>query len=260
MVSRDVALMHAEGIRKQFGAVTALSSASLSVGRGEHVAIVGDNGAGKSTLIKILTGAETPDAGTMWFDGAEVAFGSPMDARLAGIETVYQTLALAEELDIIANLFLGRELVKWKAGALSVLDKKQMKQRGQKMIEETGVQIQDLSQSLKGLSGGQRQGVAIARAVGWGSQLVVLDEPTAALGVQETQYVEGIVRGLKQRGVAVLLISHDMRQVLTLADRVYVLRQGRVAGVREAKSTSPTELVALITGAASDDAVPPEGR
>jgi ABC-type sugar transport system ATPase subunit len=244
-------LLRAEHITRQFGGVVALDDVSIVVDRGEHVALVGDNGAGKSTLVKILTGAEQPDSGSVWFDGRDVWFDSPMGARRAGIETVYQTLALAEELDVVGNLFLGRELVRNHLGPLSVLKHGEMRRDAVNLVGRTGIRIADMRASLRKLSGGQRQGVAIARAVGWGSKLIVMDEPTAALGVRETGEVEDIIRRLKGEGISVLIVSHNLRQVFDLADRVYVMRQGRVAGHGDTRELSQEDVVSMITGVGS---------
>jgi len=242
-------VLQARGISKRFGGLQALSEVDLTVEQGEHVAIVGDNGAGKSTLVKILTGADSPDAGEVWFDGSIVHFHSPLDARRAGIETVYQTLALAEHLDVAGNLFLGREEYRIRLGPFSILNLRSMRSKARDILAMTGVQIPDLRAPVLGMSGGQRQGVAIARAAGWGSRIIVLDEPTAALGVQETAKVEEIIRGLKRRGVAMLMISHNLHQVFDLVDTVWVLRHGRMVGHVSVRDTVAEEVVAMITGA-----------
>ncbi|MPV50295.1 ATP-binding cassette domain-containing protein [Pseudactinotalea sp. HY160] len=241
-------LLQARKVSKRFGGLQALAEVDLEVRQGEHVALVGDNGAGKSTLVKILTGADTPDRGQVWFGGSIVHFHSPLDARRAGIETVYQTLALAEHLDVAANLFLGREEYRLRLGPFSVLNVKSMRSKARDILATTGVQIPDLHAPVLGMSGGQRQGVAIARAAGWGSRIIVLDEPTAALGVQETAKVEEIIRGLKRQGIAMLMISHNLRQVFDLVDTVWVLRHGRMVGHLETRDTKPEEVVAMITG------------
>jgi fructose transport system ATP-binding protein len=243
------AVIEATGLSKRYGGVQALQDVDLSIEPGEHVALVGDNGAGKSTLVKLLTGAEHPDAGSIRFDGRPVNFHSPIEARSAGIEAVYQNLALADHLDVVANLFLGRESYRLRLGPFSVLDRKAMRRRARELLALTGVQIPDLGAMVMGMSGGQRQGVAIARAVGMEPKMVVLDEPTAALGVQETAKVEEIIRRLKEQHVTLLLISHNLRQVFALVDRICVLRHGRVAGVRATAEVEPQEIVALITGA-----------
>jgi ABC-type sugar transport system ATPase subunit len=242
-------VLRVAGLTRHYGGVKALTDAHFQLAPGEHAAIVGDNGAGKSTFVRLITGVEQPNEGTIELDGQPVRFASPLDAREQGIETVYQTLAIAEDLDVAANIFLGRELLRLKLGPLSVLDHRAMRERAVEMLAATGVKIQDLSESLRGMSGGQRQCVAIARAAGFAKKLIILDEPTAALGVQETARVEGIVKGLKLRGIPLILISHNLRQVFDLADRIWVFRQGRIICNRATRHTNPQEIVGLITGA-----------
>jgi ABC-type sugar transport system ATPase subunit len=242
-------LLRATSISKRFGGVVALEGADFEIRAGEHVALVGDNGAGKSTLVHVLSGALRPDSGLIWFDGQERTFGSPGDAKKAGIETAYQHLAIVDQLDVVANLFVGRELALFGFGPLSVPDHKAMRQQARELLARTGVQIQDLHVPLRSLSGGQRQSVAIARAAGWGSKLIILDEPTAALGVQETRKVETIIGGLKSQHIAALIVSHNLRQVFALADSVFVMRRGRVVGHLQTEACEPEDIVRLITGA-----------
>lgn len=242
-------VLEISGLTKHYGGVKALTDAQFSLAPGEHAAIVGDNGAGKSTFVRLITGAEQPNSGSIALDGQPVHFDSPLDARAQGIETVYQTLALAEDLDVPANIFLGRELTWLSLGPLSILNHKAMRARSVEMLSTTGVKIQDLSESLRGMSGGQRQCVAIARAAGFAKKLIILDEPTAALGVQETARVEQIIKGLKQRGVPLIIISHNLRQVFDLVDRIWVFRQGRIIANLETRHTHPEQIVGLITGA-----------
>jgi ABC-type sugar transport system ATPase subunit len=242
-------VLEVRGLARHYGGVRALTDAHFTLGAGEHVAIVGDNGAGKSTFVRLVTGAEQPNAGVVLLDGQPVQFDSPLDARAKGIETVYQTLALAEDLDVPANIFLGREILRFALGPLSVLNHRAMRERSVEMLATTGVRIPDLGESLRGMSGGQRQCVAIARAAGFARKLIILDEPTAALGVQETARVEGIVKGLKQQGLPLIIISHNLRQVFDLADRVCVFRQGRIIASRPTRQSHPEEIVGLITGA-----------
>jgi len=242
-------VLRVQGLTKHYGGVKALTDAQFSLLPGEHAAIVGDNGAGKSTFVRLLTGVEQPSAGSIQLDGAQVQFSSPLDAREQGIETVYQTLALAEDLDVAANIFLGREITRLNLGPLSVLNHRAMRQQSVDMLATTGVRIQDMSAPLRGMSGGQRQCVAIARAAGFAKKLIILDEPTAALGVQETARVEEIIKGLKQRGVPLIIISHNLRQVFDLVDRIWVFRQGRIICQRRTPDTNPQEIVGLITGA-----------
>ena len=242
-------LLEAHGIGKRFGGVAAADGVDFHINQHEHVALVGDNGAGKSTLVKILTGAILPDSGEIWFDGQRRHFTTPLDARRVGIETVYQNLALADHLDVAANLFLGREDCRIRLGPFSLLAHDRMRRKAGELLAQTGVRIPDLREPLRNLSGGQRQSIAIARAVGWGSKLIIMDEPTAALGVQETAHVEQIIRNLKNQGMAVLIVSHNLRQVFDLCDTIWVMRRGRIAGHRERRSVSAEDIVRLITGA-----------
>jgi ABC-type sugar transport system ATPase subunit len=230
-------VLQISGITKHYGGVKALTDAHFSLKPGEHAAIVGDNGAGKSTFVRLITGVEQPNQGDILLDGQKVNFRSPLDARDQGIETVYQTLALAEDLDVPANIFLGREITRLNLGPLSVLNHKAMREQSTQMLSTTGVKIQDMSESLRGMSGGQRQCVAIARAAGFAKKLIILDEPTAALGVAETARVEQIIKGLKTQ--------------FDLVDRIWVFRQGRIICSRLTRNTSPEEIVGLITGAVS---------
>jgi fructose transport system ATP-binding protein len=248
-VARAGFLVEARGIGKHFGGVAAADGVDFHINPGEHVALVGDNGAGKSTLVKILTGAVRPDSGEIWFDGQKQHFSSPLDARRVGIETVYQNLALADHLDVAANLFLGREDCRIRLGPFSLLAHDRMKRKAGELLAQTGVKIPDLRDPLLNLSGGQRQSIAIARAVGWGSKLIIMDEPTAALGVQETAHVEQIIRNLKQQGMAALIVSHNLRQIFDLCDTIWVMRRGRMVGHRERRTASVENIVRLITGA-----------
>ncbi|HCI02796.1 MAG: ATP-binding cassette domain-containing protein [Pseudomonadales bacterium] len=244
----SVPVLEIKGLTKHYGGVHALNDADFTLAPGEHVAIVGDNGAGKSTFVRNLTGVEQRTAGSIKFYGDDIDFASPLEARDAGIETVYQNLALADELDVPANIFLGREKTKFDLGPFSWMDKKAMRQESEQLLQKTGVKIPDLSQSLRGMSGGQRQCVAISRAAGWGEKLIIMDEPTAALGIQETTRVENIIRGLKEQGIPLILISHNLRQVFNLVDRIVVFRQGRIAGTKLASETDGNEIVSMITG------------
>lgn len=244
----SVPVLEIKGLTKHYGGVHALNDADFTLAPGEHVAIVGDNGAGKSTFVRNLTGVEQRTAGSIKFYGDDIDFASPLEARDAGIETVYQNLALADELDVPANIFLGREKTKFDLGPFSWMDKKAMRQESEQLLQKTGVKIPDLNQSLRGMSGGQRQCVAISRAAGWGEKLIIMDEPTAALGIQETTRVENIIRGLKEQGIPLILISHNLRQVFNLVDRIVVFRQGRIAGTKLASETDGNEIVSMITG------------
>lgn len=234
-----------ENVRKVFGGIVAIESFSLSVCSGEIVALVGDNGAGKSTLIKILSGLYQPSGGAIFLNGKSVAFKDASDARGNGIEVVYQDLALVENQSVYMNLFLGRELTK---GPLKTLDRKRMAAETQRLVDELEVRIPSAKVLLNALSGGQRQGIAICRATHWASGIVLLDEPTAALGVAETAKVEELIVKLKERGVAVLIVSHNMDQVFRIADKVTVLRRGKQVGTREIQATTHNEVVSMITG------------
>jgi ABC-type sugar transport system ATPase subunit len=241
-------LLLVENVSKWFGAVHALTDVTLWVRSGEITAIVGDNGAGKSTLIKCIAGVHNLTAGRILFGGDPVHFSSPEDARRAGIETVYQTLALVNDLTIWQNLFLNRERVK-RFGPLAFLDRKAMRRESATMLSRLEVNIPSIDARVRQMSGGQRQAIAISRAAGWGSRLVIMDEPTAALGVRETARVEELILRLRADGMAVLIISHNFDQVMRLSNQVWVMRSGRLVGGRRTSETSGTELVAMITGA-----------
>jgi simple sugar transport system ATP-binding protein len=234
-------------IRKAFGSVEALRGVSISARPGEVTAIVGDNGAGKSTLIKCISGVYSADSGEIRIDGKFVRFSTPEESRSFGIETVYQTLGLIEDLTIWQNLFLNREKMKG-VGPFRILNKSAMRDEAASMLRNLDVYIPSIKSRVRGLSGGQRQAVAISRAAGWGSKVVIMDEPTAALGVRETAKVEDLIQRMKGQGLAILLISHNFDQVLRLADHVWVMRQGNVMAGMRASDTSGDELVALITG------------
>ncbi len=252
-MSEPEPVFQARGLVKRFGHVTALSGADFDLYPGEVLAVIGDNGAGKSTLIKVLSGAFHPDEGEIRLDGELVHFRSPLDARRAGIETVYQDLAVAPALDIASNLFLGRELRR--RGPLGqfgrMLDKRAMRREASNALSELKVGIQSVRVAVENLSGGQRQGVAVARAAAWGRRLVIMDEPTAALGVKETAQVVELIKRVRDRGLPVILISHDMPHVFELADRIHIMRLGKRAGVVTPQSHSMAEVVAIMTGAAA---------
>ena len=242
-------VLRTEGLTKHYGGVHALENATFELRKGEHVAIMGDNGAGKSTFVRQITGVEQPTRGKIIFDGREVHFAGPLDAREAGIEAVFQNLALADDLDVPSNLFLGREKIKWNLGPFSILDRKAMREATRKALERTAVKIPNLASTIRNMSGGQRQCVAIARTATFASKLIIMDEPTAALGVQETAQVENIVRTLKAAGEPLILISHNMRQVFDLVDRIVVFRRGRIVANLSKSETSGEDVVAYITGA-----------
>ncbi|MBX5442731.1 MAG: sugar ABC transporter ATP-binding protein [Solirubrobacteraceae bacterium] len=238
-------LVRLAGVGKRFGAVVALRSVDLDVHAGEIVALVGDNGAGKSTLLKIIAGVHPPSHGEILLDGEPVRMATPSDARAHGIEVVYQDLALADNQPVYMNLFLGRELV---SGPLRRLDRARMAAETAELLKELDIRIPSPRVPIRALSGGQRQGVAIARATHWGERLILMDEPTAALGVQETARVEDTILRMKERGKAILIVSHSLDQVFRLADRICVLRRGEQVGVRETAQTDGDEIVAMITG------------
>ena len=232
-------------IQKSFGGVTAIQNFSLDLYPGEILALVGDNGAGKSTLIKIVSGVHRPTSGDIALDGASVSFSDASAARSHGIEVVYQDLALADEQPVYMNMFLGRELTRKPFG---LLDKTRMRSETQSLVDQLDVRIPSASSTIRDLSGGQRQGIAIARATHWASKLILLDEPTAALGVAETAKVEELVASLKERNLAILIISHSLDQVFRLSDRICVLRRGEQIGVRKTAETDKNEIIAMITG------------
>ncbi len=244
-------ILETRGLTKHYGGVHALEDANFSLRHGEHVAVVGDNGAGKSTFVRQVTAVEQRTSGTVVFDGKEVNFDGPLDARHAGIETVFQTLALADDLDVPSNLFLGRELYKFKLGPFSILDRKAMRDRTLEALKTTAVKIPNVDNPIRNMSGGQRQCVSIARTAAFASKLVIMDEPTAALGVQETAQVENIIRGLKERGIPMILISHNLRQVFDLVDRIVVFRRGRIVANLRKEETDGNDIVSYITGVKS---------
>ena len=245
-------VLQAKNIVKTFGRVVALDGVDLELYPGEVLAIIGDNGAGKSSLIKCLSGAYTPDTGELLLDGEPVHFSSAQDARAAGIETVYQNLAISPALDIASNLYLGREVRK--PGILGsvfrMLDSRGMRERSEQQLKALGITtLQDMTQPVEKLSGGQRQAVAVARAAAFGSKVIILDEPTAALGVREGGQVLQMIRDLRDRGLPVILISHNMQHVFEVADRVHIQRLGRCAAVVTPETHSASEAVAIMTGA-----------
>jgi simple sugar transport system ATP-binding protein len=247
-----IPLLEARGIRRRFGHVQALDGADFSVFPGEICALVGDNGAGKSTLVKILSGADRPDEGEIRLAGEPVSFDSPTAAHRCGIATLYQDLALAPELAPFENLFLGREEMKpGLLGALGFVDRTSMRRRADEQFARLGVRLRSSRVSVSSLSGGQRQSVAIARAAMWADKVIFMDEPTAALGVVQTGRVLDLIRQVRDQGIAVVLISHNMPQVLEVADRVEVLRLGRrVARLRAATATVDSLVVAMTSGTA----------
>ena len=252
----DEFILETRDLTKHYGGVHALEGATFQLRKGEHVAIMGDNGAGKSTFVRQITGVEQRTRGDIVFDGKPVEFGGPLDAREAGIETVFQTLALADDLDVPDNLFLGREITKWNfLGPFRLLDYKAMRQATIEGLDKTAVKIPNIRNAIRNMSGGQRQCVAIARTATFHSKLTIMDEPTAALGVQETAQVENIIRTLKEAGEPLILVSHNMRQVFDLVDRVVVFRRGRICANLDIKNEKITgeDVVSYITGARTQE-------
>jgi D-xylose transport system ATP-binding protein len=241
-------LLALQGISKRFGAVQALTQVQFDVSAREVVALVGDNGAGKSTLIKVLSGIYRPDAGTFRWQGREVTVSSPNDAAALGIATVYQDLALCDNLDVVANLFLGHELAT-PGGPLGVMDEVTMERKAVEVLRRLSVKIPTVRIPIAALSGGQRQSVAVARSVMGDNKVVLLDEPTAALGVAQTHEVLELVKRLREQGLGVVLISHNLANVFEVADRITVLRLGRWVGTYDAKAVTHEQLVGFMTGA-----------
>jgi simple sugar transport system ATP-binding protein len=242
-------VLSTRGINKHFGPVHALKNVDFDVFPGEVVALIGDNGAGKSTLINTITGVLTPESGEIIFDGVPVRFSAPHEARASGIETVYQDLAVAPHLDAVANIFLGRELVTGGlTGRLGFLDNDKMRSETESQLSRLRVRVPDLERRLVTLSGGQRQGVAVARAVMWASKIVIMDEPTAALGVAQTAMVLDLVRQVRDTGIPVVFISHNMPNVFQVADRIVVLRLGEVITELDPQTATIDDAVAAMTG------------
>ena len=239
-----------KNIHKTFGGVIAVEDFSLDLKPGEIVALVGDNGAGKSTLVKIISGVYNPTSGDIVLEGSTVAFKDATMARYKGIEVVYQDLALCDQQQVYMNMFLGREIM----NRFGLLDRRKMIDETSKLIKELDVRIPSAKAKVSDLSGGQRQGIAIARATHWAKKIILLDEPTAALGVAETAKVEKLIKKLKKRDLAILIISHSLDQVFRLSDRIAVLRRGEQIGIRETKKTSKNEIVSMITGLQAKDA------
>lgn len=242
------AVLSCEGLAKSFGSVRALTDVAFWARRGEVTALIGDNGAGKSTLVRCLVGVHQPDGGTIRFDGAVQPFSNPDEARKAGIETVHQNLSLIDELTVAQNLYLNREIVR-RVGPFALLDHRAMKNGAVAMLSRLSINVPSVGQRVRRLSGGQRQAISICRAVGAGAKVVVMDEPTAALGVQETSNVEALIRRLKEEHVSVILVSHNFDQVRRLSDQVWVMRAGRMVASVRAADTTGNQLVALVTGA-----------
>jgi len=253
-------VLQARGLVKRYGHVTALDGADFELRAGEILAVIGDNGAGKSTLVKALSGALQPDAGEIVLDGRPVRFRSPLDARRAGVETLHQDLAVAPAMTIAENLFLGRELRRsgFAGRVLRMLDKRRMRDESSARMAELAVGIQSMTQPVETLSGGQRQCVAVARAATFATHVVILDEPTAALGVKEGGLVLELIRRVRDRGLAVVLISHNMPHVFDVADRIHVARLGRRCAVLNPRQIGMSDAVAVMTGALMPERIPAE--
>jgi ABC-type sugar transport system ATPase subunit len=251
-----VKVLEARRITRHFAAVTALADASLVLERHEVLGLVGDNGAGKSTLLKILSGVLPADRGQIFLEGREVHLRRPHDALEAGIETVYQDLALVDTMSAYQNVYLGREELArpWPLRILDLVDDRAMRKRSREVLDALAVKIPSIDVSVKGMSGGQRQCLAIARAILWGRRIVILDEPTAALGVRESRQVLDVIKDLRNHNVSVIVVSHNMQQLMEVADRITVMRLGRTVATRVVKETTAEEIVGLITGAIGADA------
>lgn len=243
-------IIEIRNLEKHFGGVQALRGVDMHMPKGQVTAIVGDNGAGKSTLIKTISGIHEPTTGSIFFDGEEVKITSPLDARNLGIETVYQDLAVVDTLSVTENLYLSRE-IRTGIWPFRFLHEKKMAVGAEEMLSKVGNTGLMLDRELGFMSGGQRQAVAICRAVGWGAKLIIFDEPTAALGVKESAEVHALIKRLKDQGISIIIISHNFEEVMDLADLIWVMRQGRAVASRKVAETSGRELVALLTGAES---------
>jgi len=242
-------ILQVKDIYKRFGGLVAVDHVSLDIYPGEVVGLLGDNGAGKSTLIKMVSGAYKPDGGQILLDGQAVSFATPLEARRRGIETIYQDLALCENLDASANIFLGRERMRHQLGILRVLHRSLMLRESRQVLDQLDIRIPELRHPIRQLSGGQRQAVSIARAVYWKARLMIMDEPTAALGVPEQLKVLELIRTLRDQGVPVILISHNLQDVFAVADRAIVMRRGSKAGEVKISETNENEVVGLMVGA-----------
>lgn len=243
-------LLRLNNLTKRFGGLIAVNSVSMDVNIGEVIGLLGDNGAGKSTLIKMVAGVYQPDEGEMFFAGQKVDFSTPREARDLGIETIYQDLALAENLDVGSNIFLGREILRsYMGGLVKTVDRTKMREEAVKALDRLNIRLPSLTQQVLNLSGGQRQAVAIARSIYWNAKLMIMDEPTAALGVSEQRKVLRLVKTLCDQGVPVIIISHNMQDVFAVATRIIVMRRGKKVGERMTSQTSPDEIVSLMVGA-----------
>ena len=242
------AMLEVRSLTKRFGGLVAVDHMDMQVHPGEVVGLLGDNGAGKSTLIKMVSGVYHPDEGQIFFQDKEVKVGSPMDALDLGIETLYQDLALAENLDAYSNIFLGREKTKPFLGFIKVLDHESMREESKKVLNRLEIEIPSLHNQIKTLSGGQRQAVAIGRSIYWNAKLLILDEPTAALGVHEQRKVLDLVRLLRSQNISIIIISHQLYDIFSVTDRLVIMRRGKKVAERITKDTTPDEVVGLIIG------------
>jgi ABC-type sugar transport system ATPase subunit len=242
------AMLELRGLTKRFGGLTAVDHVDLLVHPGEVVGLLGDNGAGKSTLIKMVSGVYHPDEGQIFFQGKEVKLASPANALDLGIETLYQDLALAENLDVFSNIFMGREKTKPFMGIIPVLDHEYMHEESKKVLKRLEIEIPSLRNLIKNLSGGQRQAVAIGRSIYWDAKLLIMDEPTAALGVQEQRKVLDLVRVLRSQNIPIIIISHQLYDIFSVTDRLVIMRRGKKVAERNTKETTPDQVVGLITG------------
>jgi len=241
-------LLEVKGISKLFGGVHAVEDVSLALARGEVLALARDNGAGKSTLIKVISGVHRPDGGEIRYRGEPVDFPNPQAARDRGIETIYQDLALADNLDVGANVFLGREPMCRRFGFLPVIDRKRMREEAGRSLAELDITLHRLDLPVRQLSGGQRQAIAIGRAIHWQARVLIMDEPTAALGVPEQRKVMALIRNLRASGAGVIFISHNLADIFEISDRIVVLRRGLKVGERRKAETNPDEIVRLMVG------------
>jgi ABC-type sugar transport system ATPase subunit len=247
--SEAAPILEVKDVSIRFGGVDALRSVSLALARGEVLGLAGDNGAGKSTLVKIIAGVYHPNEGEIWFEGRRLALRDPQEARAQGIETIYQDLALADNLDVGSNIFLGREPIVRRFG-WPAIDRGRMRRTAREVLERLDIEIPErkLGRPVQMLSGGQRQAIAIGRAIFWNARLLIMDEPTAALGVPEQRKVMALIRQLKQSGVSIILISHNLHDIFAVSDRIVVLRRGEKAGERRARETDGEEIVRLMVG------------
>ncbi|MCK5008365.1 MAG: sugar ABC transporter ATP-binding protein, partial [Spirochaetales bacterium] len=242
-------LLEARNITKRFGGLVAVNNVSVGLNAGEAIGIVGDNGAGKSTLIKVISGVHRPDEGQLFFMGEDAKIDTPMDALKLGIETIYQDLALADNMNVYSNIFLGREKLKKFLGVLNVLDHESMHVESRKVLKSLEIEIPSLRNIIRVLSGGQRQAVAISRSIYWDARVLIMDEPTAGLAVAEQSKVLKLVNRLKEQGIGIIIITHQLHDVFAVSDRLVVMRRGEKVGERITKQTNPDEIVSLIIGA-----------